>query len=452
MNLQHYFTRENVLLLPVLLLILSVLIGAHEYGHYLFARLFGMGVEEFAIGFGPRPIWIYARKKYRVALGDRGVEVLPGPQNTSKLMAAQAMLEGAEIARRLEGEEPSNADAHVIDTPSGQVLEETTKFTVRAIPLGGFVRIKGMIPQDDGGETRIPGGFYSKEPWKRLIVLLAGPVFSVLAGIILLFIVFATVGALDTDKKPVVGDVGLQSPALAAGLKKGDLITSIDGVPTKTTYDLLSHIRFGGEKAHPMTYVRGGKSYSTSITPVTLSEPTPVANEKLEPSGKMAKQAMIGITWNLVYVRMSVPEAAVAAVTAPARAVILMAGMFRSPEKLKDSVGGPLAIVQATRSAIHEGLPDVLGTAAMLSISLGIFNLLPIVPLDGGQIAIAIAEMFRRRRLSMRSQNLAAAAGMLVVLLIFITVMTVDVQKVGKPSVPKFSDMVKQQEENSSKH
>src|SRR5262249_18555972 len=159
------------------------------------------------------------------------------------------------------------------------------------------------------------------------------------------------------------------SPAMAAGLKKGDIITSIDGQPVKTPYEALSHIRFGGERPHPMTYMRDGKSYSTTITPVTNAAETVVVNEKFEDTGKVARQAMVGVQWDTVYVPMSVSEAAVAAITAPVRAVVMMVGMFRTPAILKENVGGPIAIVAVTRSAIHDGLPDILGTAAMLSIS-----------------------------------------------------------------------------------
>src|SRR5207302_10904574 len=115
--------------------------AAHEYGHYLFARIFGMGVEEFAIGMGKK-LLVWRRKTYPVG-----------------------------------NVEPSGEEA-ITQPPQAT---ETTEFTIRAWPVGGFVRIKGMVPEEDGSEIRIPGGFYSKAPWKRLIVLFAGPLFSVLA-------------------------------------------------------------------------------------------------------------------------------------------------------------------------------------------------------------------------------------------------------------------------------
>src|SRR5947207_10630088 len=100
----------DLLVATVFLLMLCVLVAAHELGHYLFARLFGMGVEEFAIGFGKRPLWVWMRKTYKV------------------------------------------------DDPKVQDLTETTDFTVRPWPLGGFVKIKGMLPEEDGSEVAVPGG------------------------------------------------------------------------------------------------------------------------------------------------------------------------------------------------------------------------------------------------------------------------------------------------------
>ena len=80
------------------------------------------------------------------------------------------------------------------ESPSGKILRETTRFTVRPWPLGGFVRIKGMLPEEDGSETTIAGGFYNKPPIQRLVVLFAGPLFSVLAGILILTPLYMTTG------------------------------------------------------------------------------------------------------------------------------------------------------------------------------------------------------------------------------------------------------------------
>lgn len=438
--LTSFFSKpENILFIPVFLIIISVLVAAHEYGHYLFARIFGMGIEEFAIGFGRKPIWTYRKKTYLIPIGANEVvrDRLESP---------------ATDGYGLESPNRKMIPAVVVETPNGPAVKETTNFTVRAWPLGGFVRIKGMMPEDDGSETMIPGGFYSKAPWKRFIVLLAGPVFSVLAGVVLIFIVYATVGAPVMDKNAVVGDVYEKSPAQAAGLKTGDRIVEIDSVPIKSTFDVLDHVRFAGEKHHSLVYERDGKRFTTDIVPETNKVETMVVSPNLEPTGKFAKQAMIGISWHMVYAPMSLGTAATEAVTGPARAIAMMGSLLKTPSKLKENVGGPITMLKETRQAVSGGFPSIMFTAAMLSISVGIFNLLPIPPLDGGQMAIAVAEMFRRgKRLSMRVQNIAAAAGMLMVLLLVVTVFTIDIQRMGKPDKPEFKEVVEKQAQDQKR-
>ena len=437
-----FFTRpENILFVPVFLIIITVLVAAHEYGHYLFARIFGMGVEEFAIGFGTKPLWVYGRRKYRVPLDDGQVpskDRLDGVPEDEKAEMAKVLL-------KMEGKQDPSDKPVVIDTPDGKVLEETTKFTVRPLPLGGFVRIKGMMPEEDGSETQIPGGFYSKEPWKRFIVLLAGPVFSILAGVILIFLLNVTVGEQVVDNKPLIGIVSVGSPAEAAGFHQGDRILSVDSAPVHTFFDFMSRIRYAGAVPHRVTYERDGKQFTTTVTPIVDAQPSPVFDSNLKETPQLAKQAKIGATLPITYTYRPMPfkQATIEAVMAPVVAVEDMGSLFATPSKIKDAVGGPITMLRETRSAIELGFSYIVTTAAILSISVGIFNLLPIVPLDGGQMAIAVAEMFRRRRLSMRVQNMAAAAGMFVVLMMVIAVMTIDIQRLGQPEGPKFSDLVK---------
>src|SRR5579863_3056460 len=175
----------------VLLAMLTVLVFAHELGHYLFARLFGMGVEEFAIGFGRPLLGTYYRRKYRIPLTEdqadaweRGELDVPMPEGLPK--ALESCSEPGELVRE----------------PAGPYLAETTNFTVRLLPVGGFVRIRGMSPDAHGKETQVPGGFFSKPPWQRLIVLFAGPLFSVLAGLLILIPYLMVVGIPRNGHEP----------------------------------------------------------------------------------------------------------------------------------------------------------------------------------------------------------------------------------------------------------
>ncbi len=331
----------------------------------------------------------------------------------------------------------------IIETANGSALEETTRFTIRPLPLGGFVRIKGMLPEADGSETRIPGGFYSKPPWQRFIVLLAGPVFSVIAGCILIFLLFATVGKPLQSPKPVLGVVASGSPAEAAGLKAGDRILSIDAKPIATFYDMIVIVRDPANPHHTIVYQRAGQQYTTQVIAEPDKTTSVVLNSDLEDTDVYKKQAKIGAgpSDDFIYRRVPLGQAFSEAFSTPAKALAMLGKLVLTPARLADNVGGPITMISETRKAVAHGPADVIGLAGLLSISVGILNLLPIPPLDGGQMAIAVAEMFRRgRRLSMKVQNWAAASGFLIVALLMIFVLSIDVSRLGTQEKPKFSD------------
>ena len=384
--LQSLLKPENLIFVPAFLLMISILVAAHEYGHYLLARVFGMGVEEFAIGFGKKPLWTYAKKKY------------------------------------------------MAENSAGEKIEEVTDFTIRPWPVGGFVRIKGMIPEEDGSEIGVPGGFYSKAPWKRFIVLLAGPVFSVIAGVLLLIAVYATAGDTRPVMKPIIGGVAKGEPADKAGLKEGDLITNVNGKPVTKFYDLIVVVRESAGQKLDIDYVRANKPMKTSLVVKVDPSPSPVIGKDLSPTGEFKVQGKMGAGWKTETVQLPLSDAISKAVAMPGRVLGALGTMFKQPAMMKEAVGGPVSMLAYTRAAVSVGFASVVELAAGLSISVGIFNLLPIPPLDGGQMAIAAAEMFRRgRRLSMKVQNTVALAGMALVLTMVVLVMFVDIQRFAGP-------------------
>ena len=417
-----YFTAipHYLLTAVVFVVMLCVLVAAHEYGHYLLARLFGMGVEEFAIGFGKKPIWTWMRKTY-------SVERNPSPAGQS----APLHLETSSYPT--DGSAALQPDLQPSPTPSQVKLtvQETTDFTIRPWPLGGFVRIKGMVPEEDGSETKVPGGFYSKAPWKRFIVLLAGPVFSVLAGVIILFGLKLAMG----EERPIttLREIVPGGPAAKAGLQKGDKILSVAGRPVKITYDATSAIADKAGQPIPIQVQRNGQAVTVTITPVLEPEPSPVVDKEGFPTGEMKRQAKMMAKWDYEHVSVGAGEAFVDAMRTPVIVVAGLAGMVTKPAQLKDNVGGPISIAQQTSEATKRGIDWIIGLAAMLSISVGIFNLLPIPTLDGGQMLVAVAEMLRGgKRLSIKVQGALTAAGLAMVLVLFVSVMLIDVGRLTK--------------------
>ncbi|MCB8932815.1 MAG: M50 family metallopeptidase [Fimbriimonadaceae bacterium] len=357
-----------VLTAVTFLVMISLLVAAHEYGHFLFARLCGMGVEEFSIGFG-KGKWVYK-------------------------------------------------------------VKDGTEFTVRPLPLGGFVRIKGMVPEEDGSEVDIPGGFYSKPPAQRLLVLFAGPLFSILAGVLILIGLFLSVPRHPLNE-PVLGMVLEGKPAAQAGLQEGDRILSVDGQPVTTWYQLVSSVRDKPDQKLAFVVDRAGKRFETSVKTYVNDKETPVLGPDLEPTNERKKQAMIGAAPSAR--RSTVPEAVGEAVVFPFEMAGGMVHAFTSTKRFKEEIGGPISIVTATSEQVQRGVADVILLAGLLSISLGIFNLLPIPGfLDGGQMVVAFMELLRGgRRLSMRTQSYLSGLGFTILVVLIVSVFAVDIGRLG---------------------
>ncbi len=366
----------------VFLVMMTVLVAAHEYGHYLFARMFGMGVEEFAVGMGKR-VTVWRRKTY---------ETEHGP--------------------------------------------EVTEFTVRALPVGGFVRIKGMAPEEDGSEVGIPGGFYSKSPWKRFLVLLAGPTFSILAGLALLIPIYAIFGIEKPNLKPVIGQVNASGAAGSAGLKPGDLVLSIDGQPINSFYQMVQKVSDSPNRRLSFEVDRNGRRRILQITPVLLKN-APTLDSNLDPSADRRDAGRIGVAPDVVRNHPGFVEALGEACMLPVKAVSGLVGLFAKPSNFENSVGGPATMVDVVAHSTEKGIDSILIVAALLSISVGIMNLLPFVPLDGGQMVVAVAEMLRGgRRLSMRVQETLQNIGATLVLVLIVAVVFVDVKRFVFPEKP----------------
>lgn len=389
---------------------LMVLVAAHELGHYLFARLFGMGAEEFSVGmFGKRPLLVLGKRRYTIALQ---------PGEDPNYRGEINPLEGGNATEPTE----------VVETPRGTLLKETTVFTIRPWPIGGFVRIKGMMPQEDGGETRIPGGFFSKAPWKRWVVLAAGPAFSMLAGVLLLIPYLTCYGL--PKATTAFKEVAKDGAAYAAGLRGGDRVTSVDGKPVQTGFDLVRSIRDTGGRPILLTVDRSGRSFTVTVAGKVESKPSPVADEDGVPTGVYRRQTRLGVLMDQENAPVPLGRALTTAIKIPFFAAVDFADRVLHPAQLVESVGGPGTMIKATSDSIQEGVWPVVRLAGLLSISVGIFNLLPIPPLDGGQMWIAFVEMLRRgRRLSMRTQVRVLNVGFAMVAALIVGVLLIDARR-----------------------
>ncbi|MCA0361305.1 MAG: M50 family metallopeptidase [Armatimonadetes bacterium] len=309
--------------------------------------------------------------------------------------------------------------------------KEGTEFSMLLLPLGGFAAIKGMLPREDASEMKIEKGFFSRPPSQRLLVLFAGPLFSILLGIALLFAGFLGQGEpVQTTRVASAVDA-----AAKAGLKEGDKITAINGQPVSTFYEMVSKVRYSfkeeGDKRTPVAvlvaYERDGVTKEVSITPKVTDTPVPVLGENGEPTAFERYQARIGISPESDFKPISAQQAFNDAVSAPVSGTVQLFKVFTNFETAKESVGGPTVMVEQTSQAVKYGFWMVLIMAGSLSVMLGIMNLLPIPPLDGGQMVIAFIEMLRgNKRLSLTIQNGLHQLGFFAVMGLMLAAFAID--------------------------
>ncbi|PRB19142.1 RIP metalloprotease [Microbacterium sp. MYb62] len=384
----------------VMLIGLGVSIGLHEVGHLVPAKLFGVRVGQYMIGFGPR-LW----------------------------------------SKRI-GE---------------------TEYGFKLLPLGGFISMSGMYPpsrstraasgvfrsliQDarsandetiaEGAEDRV---FYQLPVWKRVVVMLGGPVMNLLLAVVIFTVLLSGIGlqqgtttiASVTECVVPAGSTATEcapddppSPAAEAGIEPLDVIVSVDGRPVSTFAEATAIVQASPGETLDMVVLRDGAEKTLSITPIAAERTItdaggqPVLDDDGEPVVK--EVGYVGMGAQMGYVQQpltagpqmaadSVGRVASLIVTLPVRlwdvGVSLVTGGERDPN-------GPLSVVGVGRLAGEAAATDapilnrfayVLGLLGSLNIALFVFNLIPLLPLDGGHIVVALwdgvkrawAKLFRR--------------------------------------------------------
>lgn len=357
-------------------IVLGGLIFFHELGHFAVARGLGMGVSTFSLGFGPKIL------KYR---------------------------------------------------------KGKTEYALSLVPLGGYVALVGESDPKD-----IPEGFTEKESfalrpaWQRLLVVAAGPA----ANIILAWLLCWTLalGWGTPVLLPQVGGVVQNGPADKAGIQPGDTIVSINGSAVANWQAMADAITQSNGKTLAVTLSRPDMApqadEQTRADETAQPEQGMIISVELTPERSVRKTIfgeeesawLIGIR-NSGAVRLVQHGFADAAIAGAGQTADMVSLTLQSFVKLAervvplDQVGGPIMIMQMVGKQAHEGLAGLLALAALISINLGILNLLPIPVLDGGQIVFCLWEIIFRRPLNARLQDYAMRAGiaLLVALMLLAT-------------------------------
>jgi regulator of sigma E protease len=354
------FLSNSLSYIVPFLVVLTVLVFVHELGHYLVARMNGVRIEVFSIGFGPELFGWFDRAG--------------------------------------------------------------TRWKLSAIPLGGYVKMFGDAdPMSMPGE-RVPAmtaaerevSFHHKSLMQRTAVVAAGPLANFVFSLVVLSLLFATVGQPFTPAD--VGQVQPGSAAEAAGIKAGDVIAAIDGENIARFEDVQREVRLNTGTAMHMVLRRDGAPIAITVTPRVTKLTDRFGNEH--------KLGLLGIERSGVnYVRRDPASALWQAsvetsnlVTGTLQAVWQMAIGMRNTDEL----GGPVRIAQMSSEVWQGGVVALLWFMAVLSVNLGLINLFPIPVLDGGHLLFYAAEAIRGRPLGHRAQEYGFRVGLALVLTLMV--------------------------------
>ncbi|HEV2790165.1 MAG TPA: M50 family metallopeptidase [Solirubrobacterales bacterium] len=345
-----------------------LLIVLHEAGHFFAAKATGMRVERFFLFFGPT-IWSFKR-----------------------------------------GE---------------------TEYGVKSIPLGGYVKITGMNPEEDVPPEVAHRSYYRQDVWKRIVVVAAGPAVNIVLAFAILFGVYWVNGQQEITQ--TVGEVRSGSPA-AKVLQPGDEIVAIDGrrFPGLSAEERL--VRFSkvvGSHKCEGRQVDG----CAAATPVRLEVRRDGRLEAFSVRPRYdeeAKRALIGFSYGTKTIEIgpaaAASEAGDAVWSVATGTFHVFTHLFEKEQR--EQVSGVVGISDVGHQVIEKGLERALLLLAFVSLSLGLVNLLPILPLDGGHIFWSLVEKVRGRPVSLRVMEKATAIGIALVLMLFFLGLSNDIGRI----------------------
>ena len=320
-----------------------------------------------------------------------------------------------------------------------KVRKGETEYAIGAVPLGGYVKITGMNPNEELPPEVAPRAYYRQPVWKRIVVIGAGPAVNIALAFLILWGLFWADGVQRTDIG--VRSVEAGSPA-AQVLQPGDLILSIDGAPgyaPNQTNDVISDRLTALTEAVAKQKCAGGATTDgcraaepTNVVVLRDGERVPIPVRGFYDS--KLKRMRLGFAFGVDSTRPVGPvEAADLSVSAMWNVTTLtvdrLARIFVSSEARKD-VSGVVGSYEATRQSFDFDTTQAIRILALISLSLGIINLFPFLPLDGGHIFWAIAEKIRGRPIPFSVLERASVIGIMLVALLFVIGLSNDIGRI----------------------
>jgi regulator of sigma E protease len=306
-----------------------------------------------------------------------------------------------------------------------------TEYALSAVPLGGYVKLLGESPDDEVPEEDKGRSYAQKPPFVRMLIAFTGPIFNILFAFVLFYAIFLAGYSVLSTK---VGSVEKGYPAYEAGVQQGDVVVSIDGRPITEWGELMEIMGAAPQKALKFGIRRDGKILEFSIAPKEV--------ESKNIFGETIKRKIIGITASNDFVTKR--ETLMGATTKAFYQTynlskVTIVGIVKLIEGSisPKNVGGPILILQTAGKQAKEGVAPFISFVAIISISLGVINLLPIPVLDGGHILFHAIELVTRRRLSQRTIEIAQKVGMTILILIMVLAFYNDLTRVDFKSMFK---------------
>ncbi|MDP2693049.1 MAG: RIP metalloprotease RseP [bacterium] len=383
----------------IFILILSVLVIAHEFGHFITARKSGMRVYEFGLGFPPRAFGFYK------------------DPNTGKWKFVRG-----------------KGKSSLKETVGGDGTQEEfpdTLYSVNWLPLGGFVKIKG----ENGDAPNDPDSFGSHKAWKRFIVIIAGVTMNVLLAGVLLGIGY-TIGiptdvsggiddrAILKNEMVLVQQVSEDSPAGLAGVMFGDQILSVNEESILSSDQFLNYVRTNPELEMKLKIKREQAIMEFVITPALLDH----QDDDIPRVGlMMSDAAIVSYPWYIAIYKGF--ASAFYGFVAIFSVFILVIKNLIMGQGLAYEVSGPVGIASIIGASARMGINYLISTAAMLSITLAVINILPFPALDGGRAVFIIIEKVIHRPVPIKYEQLAHTIGFVLLMILVVVVTVKDVFK-----------------------
>lgn len=416
------------------IVVFGVLVTVHELGHLIFAKRAGIMCPEFAIGMGPKIFsYKYNDTLYTIRLLPVGgyVRMASNDMETNPLNAGMRIQlkvnNKNEITHILLDDKHNFTNIEEVEVVSSDLSKEMVVTATRLHDqeeITYHIADEAYYVENSDLERIAPQSarFESKSVWKRFMTLFAGPLFNFLLAFVLFVLLFYIQGR--PSDEPVAGLIGEDSPAEEAGLEVGDRIDSINGTEIRDWDHMTEVIQSEGDTELTLETTRDSENRTLELTPEVMS------NEL--PDGEVVERLIIGIgqdreTGTVAPIWWGLEQTYAMSTLIFELVGQLFFSIFDGTFSF-DMLNGPVGIYKVTEEVAAQGLITLINFTAVLSVNLGIMNLLPIPALDGGRILFVLYEGIFRKPLNRKVEINIQLLGVLFLLVIMVLVTWNDIK------------------------